>query len=391
MSPIPVFIDTSALPRNPAYPGAGFERMCQLANVGVIKIYLAEVVVEEWASQIKEEFLATVNDLERSLRKALRHYWFNDWPSKDCTETAYEQLLENKKDIDEFLKTKIDEILKQMGVIILPVQDNHGKAVLQSYFKGILPFRVAKSREDFPDAFIFEALKGFGIDQPGAHFIGADKRLSSAVTGLEGIILHPDIGEFVNSKVVLEQVEAQELEKRWIATLELISAHFSKYFDELVDGLESLLLDELPGQLIHHQQIPDDNGDAYIGEVYKPTDVEVDLAKIQNFGPGTLSTPFECVVDVGLDFFVYRGEAFNVPSGVWVEIGDFEEDHYFDAGGLISLSVNGMLSLKFDLSDIDEQGLPELINIGLEKIHEMAVIESTYGEIFHHKEDSEDE
>ena len=68
--------------RNPAYLGAGYERLCQLVNSHVVTVYLSEVVIEEWASQMKKGFFESIDNLEMSLRKSLRHIWFTDWPPR---------------------------------------------------------------------------------------------------------------------------------------------------------------------------------------------------------------------------------------------------------------------------------------------------------------------
>ena len=55
----------------------------------------------------------------------------------------------------------------------------------------------------------------------------------------------------------------------------------------------------------------------------------------------------------------------------------------------MGLEIEGVLALKFDLSNLDEQGLPELVEVDIENIKEITVIEEEYEGIFHRTEDDE--
>ena len=88
-------------------------------------------------------------------------------------------------------------------------------------------------------------------------------------------------------------------------------------------------------------------------------------------------------MDAEIEFFVYRGDAFDVPEGVWVEIGDPEKHHYFDAGGTVTLDIQGSLALHVDPSNLPEEGVPELIKVSLHKVDNIDVIEQQPGLIFH--------
>lgn len=65
-------------------------------------------------------------------------------------------------------------------------------------------------------------------------------------------------------------------------------------------------------------------------------------------GPGSLGVPFTCRLSASVEFSVFRGEAFSVPEGVQVFLGDSEKDHFFDAQAHLALDVEGLLALELE-------------------------------------------
>ena len=99
-----------------------------------------------------------------------------------------------------------------------------------------------------------------------------------------------------------------------------------------------------------HFLIPEDNSTATISYAYDFTNIIIDWDNAQSIGEGVLSVgiTFESFLEVW--FYVYRGDAFDVPSWVEVSLGDFEDDHYFDASGTIHGKFNALLSIEIDPS-----------------------------------------
>jgi hypothetical protein len=75
--------------------------------------------------------------------------------------------------------------------------------------------------------------------------------------------------------------------------------------------------------------------------------MSVSWDEAESLGEGLISVPISFEAEVELDFYVFRSEAFDVPDWVNVSMGDFEEDHYFEASGSRRARFNARLVLGF--------------------------------------------
>jgi len=46
-----------------------------------------------------------------------------------------------------------------------------------------------------------------------------------------------------------------------------------------------------------------------------------------------------------------------------IDFGDFEEDHYFDASGCRTVQVQGLLTIRFTLEELEETVLPDPVDV----------------------------
>lgn len=72
------------------------------------------------------------------------------------------------------------------------------------------PFRDLKSRDDFPDAFIFAAVEDVAASHENLHVICADKRLRSACDELANVSTYPDLPAFLALKEWLISTPSME-------------------------------------------------------------------------------------------------------------------------------------------------------------------------------------
>lgn len=92
-------------------------------------------------------------------------------------------------------------------------------------------------------------------------------------------------------------------------------------------------------------------------------EVEFNWDEAYDYGGGWVSVPIAFQADLMLHFFVFRGDAFHVPDWVSIEMGDFEEDHSFEAEGERTFSCTANLSLKFTEPEIKHLRLPKDLEI----------------------------
>ena len=360
---IHVFIDTSALPRHPAHLGAAFKRLCQLVNNGLVEIHLSTVVTKEWESQFAEEFAQLVEKAKVPMERLLRHPWAERIHGYKTARRVAARLGDAR--INQIVTSRFKALLREMRADILPIGAHHGQSVVDGYFAGSFPFEKPKNREDFPDAFVFQCAKDLAIQLDAElDCIIADKNLREKITQLDSMRVYQSINDFVQSEVVANLVGQQQVEQMWQAIFVQLSGQLPKQAEELMGELEVLAADKLAFTRISHPQIPDDNSEAFITGVYEPIEVKFQWDNIRNFGPGLITLPvaFECKAEI--EFSVYRGDAYDVPPGVWVEEKDPEEYHYFDAGGSVQLAVRCTLSLQFNIEG-NEENPPALNKVNI--------------------------
>lgn len=384
MATIQVFIDTNALPRHPSRLGTGLLRLCDLAENDVVEVYLSEVVVEEWKSQWLAEFVDDFDKMSIAFRRFVRHPWTKELKSEGGLRAVEGQLEGVLEDLQNVADHQIQLVIDQMHGNIVSIADHHGSKVMRSYFLGSSPFKKAKSREDIPDAFIFQCIIDLVSEHNQMYFIVADKALRNAIGSIEGAIIFDSINAFVQSPPVRLEARKIDPERAWQEMFGKIHPMLPSLEDKLAEMLKysEPYLEHLNYSEISHPSIPSDNSEALIEGIYEPKNIAFDWNKIGDFGDGIISIPvtFESKADIVFD--VYRGEAFSLPEEVWVDLEDPETHTFFDAGTSVNVKVELSLTIHFDWEEHIEDGIPEIKEMEVEEINDVIVLEDQHGRIF---------
>jgi len=377
MTPIPVFLDTSVLPQHPAHLGIAFKRLCQLTDHGLVQVYLSNVAVQEWGSHLQEQFLEDIRKACASVRRCLRHPWSAEIQGFEAITSANRGLDCAIGEAPQIAKCKVRELIEQMKAEVLPVRGHHGETVLQAYFEGSRPFQRPRSKEDFPDAFIFQCATDLAKELGSClHCVVADKTLAKSLSQAGGAEVYNSIKAFVQSSPVLQAAWEQESERAWQATLEQLKPSLPALEGLLSETLEHLV-EEQYGTLISHPGIPSDIGEAMVTGIYEPENLVFEWQDAENFGVGLVALPFSFECDAEIEFWVYRGDAYSVPEGVWVDFGDPEENVYFEAGARIRLSIQGNVALRFKPDQPLKGKQPFPVEISAEVAPHLTVVRKT--------------
>jgi len=378
MTSFSVFLDTSSLPRHPDRLGMRFQRLCDLSRIGVVKIFFSEVVLNEWASQMKEEFENTINQGHTSIKQVLSHSWSEGIQDINVIKEVEKILTDAKANTHDISNEKVQELIKMMDAEVLSVEDHHGRHVIISYFVGEPPFKKIKNREDFPDAFIFQCAKDLikKLNDKLLHCIIADKGLNKTISSIDGTFLYRSIHEFVKSKEICEAIKGLDRELAWQEYFRHTKQALSKLSKKIKGELEYLIDEKLPYAPIHHGDIPSDDGEAMITGVYDLTEIKFDWNNIDDFGPGAVLVPFSFTCEANVEFPIYHGNAYSVPEGVKVHYGDHEADYCFDAEGTLKLYVEGLtaININIDFTDSNKALKFEDLTIDIEEIEEKQIL-----------------
>jgi hypothetical protein len=168
-----------------------------LGSKGAVRIYVPEIVIREFSSQhggrLREAAQIAQKSLEglMTLAPASLHTGLIE---------ANRLIKESCVQVEADLNNRVQEWVRESNVIELPIQPTHGSRVVDDYFSGAPPFREPKHREDFPDAFVWQALKELVQEQSPIHFVSNDGGFEEGVNQLGGkIILHKDLQALLKS------------------------------------------------------------------------------------------------------------------------------------------------------------------------------------------------
>jgi predicted nucleic acid-binding protein len=151
-----IFIDTSVfIEHNYAYGGTVFENIVRLSKSKQVKVYLTDITIQEIVSHIAFDVSKAYQASEKFRREARI--------LRNLTESDYTGLF---REIDAnaaiaVLKSQLDSFLKNANVEIIQTSKVSVKAVFEKYFDKKAPFGDGKKKNEFPDAFVLEALEGW--------------------------------------------------------------------------------------------------------------------------------------------------------------------------------------------------------------------------------------
>ncbi len=369
MKPLPVFLDTSALPRHLERPGGAFEVLAQYAETGIIKTFVSEVCCKEWSSQLVGEIKKHLEACNRAIDATSRGPM--DLPSEvsSILASAASTLTGVDPSIEKLVEDKTFSLLKQLGTDVLPISAGHGSAVMAGYFAGTPPFSGRKERKDIPDAFVFEALKELRAKTDGPILaVVHDKRLADALEAIPDVTVYPTLRELLGADDIVSALKETKFEALWETWFE----HFCTQLPNVTQTIRDQLINQIEKRMalaeVESDLIPSDNNTAIITGTAPPEDLELDWEDAQRLGAGWVSVPFRGTCSVLTDFDVYRSDAYNQPDWVTVQTGDPEKQHYFDAQAYFLIEVSGAASIQFDKTDIIAGELGKPIDIEVDEL-----------------------
>lgn len=322
-------------------------------------VHVSDVARREWVTRMQAQFVNKVKDAIKQSRALARHPLLPDLRYADQLRelaAAKDDLIEDARAVSSQC---CERLLDRLQANVHPIRPEDGAVVLDGYFAGTHPFNDVKARNDFPDAFILQALKR--LSQIGIREvlgITADARLGKAFSTVRGVTHYKSMKDLLASPVVqaanavlpLAQLWTVEREHKVIEELKTRTAFFQS-------AMQSRAENEL-FQNTASGSIPEDSGEATITGVGEIANLCFDWDNCDHLGPGWLGVRFSFECEADLEFKVYRADSFHVPDWVHVDFGDFEEDHYFDTSGCRTIRVEGQLTIQFTIEELQEAVLP---------------------------------
>lgn len=203
-----IFIDSTEFKSEPSRLSKSFGQLTELSLIDFLQIHLSKINIDEIESWIDETISKNYHNSIDSLNKT-KIFKLSESQFKANKKLLLETTLWYDK-AQEDAKAEFKAWLKKTKSVIHLIDTADGNAVMASYFSGTPPFKQMKHREDIPDAFIWENLKRFSLDDGDLYFVSADNNFRNKVnTSFENIKC------FESLKKLFEQSEMLKLVKDW--------------------------------------------------------------------------------------------------------------------------------------------------------------------------------
>jgi hypothetical protein len=178
-----------------------------------------------------------------------------------------------------------------------PIAAHHGQAVIEAYFGGQSPFKTISSKDQFPDAFIWQATLDILQQYKSVHFVSNNtKDFEKICQETKGVIFHSSLEKFLispNIKGLLVEQFAEQNFERILATIrqkepQILPQLIHKAY-ELFRNEASFLLEDLLGPTVNI------SGWGYGAE--RDCKGYIDYEQAEHYGYGIISLPFVLTIE----------------------------------------------------------------------------------------------
>jgi hypothetical protein len=345
---VPVVIfDTNSL-RQISWTSAAFRQLIELSALGHIKVFVPEIVYHERRTQWREDYAKANGDMSKALDR-----YANDPIIDPAHQAVYAKVRKDlpSPDAEASSHAGFERFFEEADFQVIKITQGHAEEAFKHYFAGSPPFKEVKNRADIPDGFVFAAAADVAAKEKSAYFLSSDKMLASAMGGIAGVTVIAGVEDFLKAPDLLDLRAELETNKAWLA----VKGNYpvARARNELSDWISERSSEFLEGKSVWSEKIPSDENVGRIIFHEDPSNLEISDFTEWGSGDFTASLTFTC--DVEIEFPVYRGDTYSVPSWVSVTEGDFEEDHYFEATGVIRIAVKLDVSFQAVIAeDYDE-------------------------------------
>jgi hypothetical protein len=372
-----VVLDTTAYRADPKRHTAAFRALARLASAQELTLHIPEIVRREFISQQREQYARHVQVLLTELRGFAKRLLPD--PVARFLEKSKGDLEVVDSELSIFAEQEFHDWAAKLSAVHHPIPDSHGIRVVDAYFRGEPPFREPRRREDFPDAFAWQAILDIAESHAPLYVVSSDKGVGDACQKVTGVEAFTSLDKFVASDAFQTALHGHFASTNLNALLELLPTQT----DFISSAIEEPLARDLSGRTVSSDQIPDDNSSAIIDMVGSPTDLDLRVTDAVDHGQGLFVVPFFLRVECLLSYALFKGDLYGLPDGKRETIGLSElNEHYYDAEEYYELDVEGSVSFEVDAdalrcSDLSQEGLVDILKaakIAIDSVTNISVV-----------------
>jgi len=269
----------------------------------------------------------------------------------------------NADEVAKAVTDEFDEWLKDINASVPFVRDHHGAAVIEAYFKGSPPYKKAKDREGFPDAFIVESLRDVALAHGDLSLISHDKKMRESFAGNPKVTCYATLKEFLGSPVGQDLIQESNARINFERLVPLLAANSGR--------LEKFLATKVTGALlgvVSWSKVENEEANLEWDLEPEPGETQFDYDGAQYYGNGVFALPFEINTSGTLSYPLSKSDyyAMHDDETKFISVTDLN-DHYFEAEeSEVPINVEGLLVVTLDkqklaVEDLDESELVALL------------------------------
>lgn len=200
-------LDTSVLVSN-GLKSRDMLMLMRLVALGVVCLRISEVSKREYLSRLHAQTSKTVKSIQRDLM-TVSQLMSPARPIATELASSRESLRRLSQSFSEEIDAAWESWVHSHKVETLPIANVDGRLVLNDYFRGSGAFKSLKSRNDFPDAFIYHSILRLAREQSASpvKVVVEDKNLREKLEAKSSVEVFQTLGDFFASKEVVELVD----------------------------------------------------------------------------------------------------------------------------------------------------------------------------------------
>lgn len=343
-----IMIDSSIFRQIPKLNSPLFQQLIKYIRIGRFNLYISEIVEKEYLTWIQteaQEAYDTVLKASVSLNK------FYDEPGLFGIKLHFNITADVAgNQINEILKKIVanwNNFKSQTDAIVLPVNNEHGKLVMDAYFNGSTPFKSRKSRPDIPDAFIYYSLLDLLNEYEEVVFISQDKAFCTKIKSDRVIVFNnlPELFCCDDYKLSSDYFRELPINKQ----TEFL---FQFYKDEIIKktGREIELSDLISDLESEYRNNVIGN---YKNESSVAEDIQFDYANLKTISSKAYLIPFSSIISYTLSSEASKNDLDYYSKERTEQLAEktINEDGMYDISEVIKTPVIGNASVMFSETD----------------------------------------
>ena len=230
-----IIIDSTELKKDRGLNKSDISLIKDMGAEKLLVLHIPYFVYKECSSSSIENIKTELNQIKSNLKSFNRKgMGESDFAEARKIEKDISKLYDNVENSNQELW---DNFVLESNSILYEFDEKDSIEVFGAYFTGDKPFKSLKSREDIPDAFIYQTIKKISQTSK-VYLVSGDKNLREKCVDLKNVVIFPTFDElYKDSDFIKLQQKYDKLKfNQRVADAKLILLDSQDSFEDAVNG-----------------------------------------------------------------------------------------------------------------------------------------------------------